>query len=326
MVTGSNNQAVPLLKSRIAPTPSGYLHKGNAFSFVLTWLLVRSAGGLLQLRIDDSDNTRARPEYIEEIFRCLDWLGLDWDDGPESPADFAAKYSQQLRFDEYYALLEVLKQDGYLYACDCSRSRVREQWSNGIYKGSCRSSEISFETEGAAWRIVVPEETVCFREAGQEERCLPLAQEMGDFVVRRKDGIPAYQIASLVDDMELAINFIVRGKDLLYSSAAQVFMASCLTKQKNGNDLQQKADIFQKAMFLHHPLLLDEKGEKLSKSAGSTSIRSLREAGGNPMPVYALVADFLSLPADAAASLNSLQKAVADNKVLEILFSPNTTD
>ncbi|WP_224997401.1 glutamate--tRNA ligase family protein [Cesiribacter sp. SM1] len=310
------------MKSRIAPTPSGYLHKGNAFSFVLTWLLVRSAGGMLQLRIDDSDTSRSRPEYIQEIFRCLDWLGLDWDEGPESPADFTSQYSQQLRFEEYHALLEVLKNEGYLYACDCSRSRVRERWNGGVYRGSCRESRLSFDTAGTAWRIVVPEETICFREVGQEERCLPLAQEMGDFVVRRKEGIPAYQLASLSDDMAHGINFIVRGKDLLYSTAAQVFIASCLTSQSKNQELQQKALLFQKSVFLHHPLLLDEKGKKLSKSAGSTSIMSLREAGGNPMPIYSLVADFLSLPADAAASLSSLQKAVAETKVLATLFGP----
>ncbi|AHM63575.1 Glutamyl/glutaminyl-tRNA synthetase, class Ic, catalytic domain protein [Flammeovirgaceae bacterium 311] len=320
MGAGSNNQEVPVLKSRIAPTPSGYLHRGNAFSFVLTWLLVRSAGGELLLRIDDADSARVRPEYIQDVFRCLDWLGLDWDEGPESPADFTKSHSQQHRFDHYNTLLEVLKDNGYLYACDCSRSQVRMHSKNGIYQGSCRELELSFNTKGAAWRIKVPEGNICFQEAGQEERCLPLSQEMGDFVVRRREGLAAYQIASLADDIDHRISLIVRGKDLLYSSAAQVFIASCLANQTKHIELQQKAILFQKASFLHHPLLLNEKGEKLAKSAGSTSIKSLREAGGNPLPIYALVAEFLSLPADAAASLDSLLKAVRQTKVLETLF------
>ena len=321
MGAGSNNQAVPVLCSRIAPTPSGYIHKGNGFSFVLTWLLVRCVGGKLLLRIDDADTARARPEYIEDIFMCLEWLGLDWDAGPESPADFKEQHSQELRFEQYYHLLDLLKQEGNLYACSCSRRTVQQLSKSGVYRGNCRELGLSFAGEEFNWRIVVPHDPVCFREAGSEERCLPLAEEMGDFVVRRKEGLPAYQIASLSDDLTNGVNFIVRGKDLLYSTAAQVYLATCLSRQSIDQEVQQLAGQFCNAVFLHHPLLLDEKGEKLAKSAGSTSLKSLREAGGNPMPIYSLVADFLSLPADAAASLSSLLKATQQARVMEKLLN-----
>lgn len=310
MDSRSDIQLVTKNKGRLAPTPSGYLHRGNGFSFVLTWLLVRKAGGELLLRIDDADAERARPEYIQDIFQCLDWLGLDWDRGPAGPDDFAAHYSQENRFPHYQQVLDLLREEGVVYACDCSRSQIRNQYANGIYRGSCRRQKRSLEDPQLAWRLEVPHgEEVCFWEVGQGECCLSLADYMGDFVVRRKGGLPAYQIASLVDDLDWGSSLVVRGEDLLYSTAAQLYLARCLARQERVPLLQQSAKAFEKAQFLHHPLMLDEKGEKLSKSAGSISLKSLREAGGNPMPVYALVADYLKLPADAAASLGELLEA-----------------
>ncbi|MBW3546021.1 MAG: glutamate--tRNA ligase, partial [Bacteroidetes bacterium] len=294
------------------PTPSGYLHRGNAFSFVLTWLLVRHAGGQLLLRIDDADTVRARSAYLEDIFRSLGWLGLDWDAGPSGPTDFTQKYSQAIRFPVYLQLLEDLRRQGSLYACSCSRSQLRQQASKGLSGDVCRDLALSFSNPDYAWRIKVPDSDICFQEKGIGSRCLPLASQMGDFVVKRKGGLPAYQLASLSDDMYWGINFIVRGEDLLYSTAAQVYLAQQLNAQEGGNGHQQAASLFTAATFLHHPLLLDEKGEKLSKSAGSTSLKSLREAGGNPLSIYAQVASYLKLPADAAASLEDMLGAMRE--------------
>lgn len=314
MTIAADSQQVPEIKSRIAPTPSGYLHQGNGFSFVLTWLLVREAGGKLLLRIDDADTQRARPEYIDDIFQCLDWLGLDWDSGPAGPDDFRENFSQENRFTAYQHLLELLRGAGVLYACSCSRSEIKNRYTEGIYQGFCRDRELPFTNAAHAWRIQVPREDVCFRELGVGRHCLSLAQTMGDFVVRRKGGWPAYQVASLADDLAWGTNLIVRGMDLLSSTAAQVYLAQCLEGQEGDTAIRQLALQFQQAQFLHHPLLLDSQGEKLSKSAGSTSLKSLREAGGTPLPVYARVAQHLNLPADAAASLNNMLQAFRESR------------
>ena len=305
-----NNERIKPVKGRLAPTPSGYLHKGNAFSFVLTWLLVRQAGGQLLLRIDDADTARARPEYMEDIFSSLDWLGLDWDIGPSGPTDFINSYSQAIRFPVYLQLLEDLQHQGSLYACSCSRSQLRQQALKGLSGDSCRNRALSLADPAYAWRIKVPEQDICFQERGVGTRCLPLAAHMGDFVVKRKGGLPAYQLASLSDDLYWGINVIVRGEDLLYSTAAQVYLAQLLAAQAGESGRQQAAEQFVSATFLHHPLLLDEKGEKLSKSTGSTSLKNLREAGGSPLLVYAQVASYLNLPADAAASLQAMLQAI----------------
>lgn len=315
MATPADIQIVTELKGRIAPTPSGYLHKGNGFSFVLTWLLVRKAGGKLQLRIDDADTERARPEYITDIFRCLEWLGLDWDEGPSGPADFSANYSQEKRFHEYAQLLNVLRKQEAVYACSCSRTIIKKNHPDGIYRGTCREKSIDFARPDAAWRIKVPAASVCFWELTKGQQCMLLSEHMGDFVVRRKGGLPAYQIASLSDDLSWGTTHIVRGADLLMSSAAQLYLAQQLSMQATERLIQQKAVNFLEVQFLHHPLILDPKGQKLSKSADSTSLRSLREAGGNPMPVYALVAEYLGLPADAAASLTDLLQAYNELRV-----------
>src|SRR5690606_41399145 len=123
-----------MLVTRIAPTPSGLLHLGNAWSFTLTWLAARAAGGHVWLRIDDLDAARAQDEYLEDIFASLRWLGLDWDSGPRDVADFKARYSQTLRLDRYRAAVETLKAGGHLYACTCTRSQLRG--AGPIYPGT----------------------------------------------------------------------------------------------------------------------------------------------------------------------------------------------
>ena len=283
--------------SRIAPTPSGYLHAGNAFSFVLTWLLVRSMNGKLLLRIDDSDTSRSRPEFLEDIFYTLDWLGLDYDLGPEGPEDFERNFSQRHRMDLYHSVLDELREkSGLVYACTCSRKQIQEESPTGLYPGSCRSRKISFANKKAAWRIQVPEEKeLSYPELLDQsvERVL-LDKEMGDFVIRRKDGLPAYQITSLADDMEYGVNLLVRGRDLNLSTAAQLFLAEQLAQK--GAHWRKEAQSFRQARFFHHPLLTNAEGEKLSKSKGALSVARLRKAGKEPFFIYKMVADFVGLP------------------------------
>ena len=276
------------VRSRLAPTPSGFLHLGNAFSFALTWLLTRYHRGSLLLRIDDVDNERRRPAYVEDVFQTLQWLQLDWDAGPKDATDFEAHFSQLHALDRYAHLLEGLRQAGRLYACNCSRSQVQASSVNGIYPGTCRHRNLPLDTPDTAWRVYVPENTlIAIPEYNGEPRHVRLDAAMGDFVVRRRNGLPAYQVASLADDLHYGINLVVRGIDLLPSTAAQLFLAG-----------QLPPNAFEKAVFYHHPLLKDEGGRKLSKSAGAASLLTLREQLPGPGPVYGALAGALDLPAD----------------------------
>ncbi len=288
------------LKTRLAPTPSGFLHIGNGASFVATWALARAYEGQILLRIDDLDAERMRAEYVDDIFRTLDWLGLDWDEGPFSTDDFSENWSQHLRLDAYEKALQDLQKTGDLYVCNCSRKDIRERSTNGLYPNTCRqnrlnaSAEMSNYEKNTAWRILVEaDKRVSFKNA--EKIDLPkknrdkllsingifddknafykhfevnLSEKMGDFIVRQKNGLPSYQVASLVDDAFFDINFIVRGEDLLYSTAAQIFLAERLNQA-----------VFLATTFWHHPLIADDNGSKLSKSEGAASLAALRESG-----------------------------------------------
>jgi len=263
-----------VIRSRLAPSPSGLLHLGNAVNFVLTWLMVRKAGGTLRLRIDDADCLRTKPEYLEDIFRQLDWLGITWDEGPTGPDDFRRRFSQQLKLERYREFLAQLGRLGYLYPCGCSRRMVRSLAPDGVYPGFCRKR---FAEPGAkeAIRVRVPEGSV-LRVEGQE---VALCKAMGDFVLWRKEDLPAYQLVSLVDDLDDRITLIVRGQDLLASTAAQLFLAGL-----HGDNF------FAAGVFRHHPLVLGEDGRKLSKSDGALSLAALRERGCSRREVYRTVA------------------------------------
>ena len=297
--------------SRIAPTPSGFLHAGNAFSFVLTWLLVRKAGGKLWLRIDDIDAARKKPEYVEDIFRTLEWLGIDFDSGPQGPDDFEQNFSQRHRQDLYSSVLAELEQlPGLLYACDCSRKVIQLNSPNGIYPGTCRHRTENIHAGKCAVRVRLREDTeVSWTEyLDGEEKVFPVGAKMGDFVIRRKDGIPAYQLVSLADDMDYGVNLLVRGSDLLESSAAQLYLAACLDHSPEGL-FSRQAKNFRNSFFLHHPLILNSSGEKLSKSAGASSIAEMRKAGQGPEGIFAQVALYLNLPQDTYPHSQALLRA-----------------
>lgn len=288
----------PALVGRLAPTPSGYLHLGNAVNFVLTWLLVRQAGGTLHLRIDDLDRARLRRSYLDNIFEIIDWLKIDYDDGPSGPDDFLRHYSQLLHLPTYnhalrrLALPSMSRQLGLVYGSPRSRTDVSQ------------ASSVPLATPGVAWRARVPADvTITWADGGQGTVCVPLAAEMPDFVVRKKDGVPAYQLASVVDDLRLGTTLIVRGQDLLPSSAAQLWLASQVTDLKGFNQ--------QGIRFFHHNLLTDAAGQKLSKSTQAASETGIAGHPAGPIVVYQAVAQLLALPTGAGESLATLQAALA---------------
>ncbi|MBC6606917.1 hypothetical protein H8B13_08815 [Hymenobacter sp. BT188] len=290
------------VRGRLAPTPSGYLHLGNAVNFVLTWLLVRRAGGSLHLRIDDLDRARLRPAYLENIFQTIRWLGLDYDTGPRDSEEFEQAYSQLHHLAEYQAMLDNLRsKPGLIYACTCSRtSNLPPSSLDGEH--GCRSCQATFATAGGAWRVRVPATPIAVVDAWRGPLQVDLAATMGDFVVRKKDGLPAYQVASLVDDLCLGTTLIVRGEDLLPSTAAQLFLASQLSTTVG----------FAHAQFIHHSLLSGAGGQKLSKSQQQPLDRGIVGATNSPRVVYATVAELLALPKAAGNSLDALQQAFTD--------------
>ncbi|UOR04136.1 glutamate--tRNA ligase family protein [Hymenobacter aerilatus] len=283
--------------SRLAPTPSGYLHLGNAVNFVLTWLLTRRAGGTLHLRIDDLDRQRLRPAYLDNIFQTIEWLGLDYDHGPSGPEDFETNFSQLHHLGEYQQLLDELRQvPDLLYACRCSRTDI--QRAGGQHPdATCQAQRLPLDTPETAWRAHVPNGlTIEFQDLWQPQVAVPLAADIGDFVVRKKDGVAAYQIASVVDDIRLGTTLIVRGLDLLPSTAAQLWLAS-----------QAKCTAaFGHVQFAHHALLPGADGEKLSKSTQASIQRGIMAEAGSPRVVYATVARLLGLPDAAGESLATL--------------------
>ncbi|WP_321493128.1 glutamate--tRNA ligase family protein [uncultured Desulfobacter sp.] len=253
--------------SRIAPTPSGFLHIGNAVNFLVTWAIVRSRNGSLQLRIDDMDGIRFRPDVLEDIFTSLDWLGIDWDTGPTGPDDFYQNFSLNEK-KEYYRdrLQELDKKEKNSFVCRCSRASIKKVSSNGLYPGICRNAGLLFKPGSHVVRLRVDDNT----SIQVNNQNIDLARELGDFILWRKDDQPSYHLASLLEDEQGGINFIVRGQDLLFSTAAQIYLARCFGFTS-----------FPACRFIHHDLVLGKNGEKLSKSRGAYSLKDLRQSGGS---------------------------------------------
>lgn len=260
--------------SRLAPTPSGYLHLGNALNFLITWHFVRMRQGKLILRIDDADSTRTRPQYIEDIFRTLEWLSLDWDDGPSGPDDFQARYSQRAQREKYWAAIVNLDR---AYNCDCSRRTIRAKFGSTVYGGSCRNRKLPFIAGKTARRIVVD------RPLLENGRPVDLGQTIGDFVLWTRDDTPAYQLVSLVEDESHQVTHIFRGEDLLTSTRAQKYLAQELGFSR-----------FLQVEVMHHQLIMDSQGSKLAKSQGSTSLTALRQAGIDKCTVIEMLHPYLA--------------------------------
>lgn len=295
-----------MIRSRIAPTPSGYLHMGNALNFIITWLAVRKQNGVLRLRIDDIDNARTRTEYLDDIFDTLDWLGLDWDEGPVNTTDHLQNYSQLNRTARYNELIEQLIATGQVFACSCSRKTLEQQ------PCTCYRKQLPLNQPDTALKLHTPENlTIQVPDVQSGTIPVNLYQYMPDFVIRRREGIIAYQIASVADDTDYGINLIVRGNDLLDSTAAQLYIA-----QLTGNTS------FGQTVFYHHPLITGADGSKLSKSAGSTSLKAWRGSGKSGTDFYQLVGRLLQLPEPCHSAQNLL--TITTNTPAFTLLNNNT--
>lgn len=262
------------------------MHLGNAFAALLCWLGARSAGGGLVLRIEDIDPERSREEYVRLILEDLRWLGLDWDEGPDVGGGHGP-YRQSERLEEYDAVLSSL--GSAVYPCYCTRREVREavgapQRRNAGpgYPGTCRHLSAperkAREQEGRspALRLVFPEAVREFADLVLGPVSLDTAELGGDFPVRRSDGVHAYQLAVVADDIAMGINQVVRGADILDSTPRQLRLYELLG---------QAAPV-----YAHVPLLVDEAGRKLSKRHRSLELVRLRERGVRPEAVIGYLA------------------------------------
>ncbi|WP_162915655.1 glutamate--tRNA ligase family protein [Paraflavitalea soli] len=276
-------------RTRIAPTPSGFLHLGNVLSFVITVAWARKTGASILLRIDDLDRERYQPRYVQDIFDTLYFLELPWDEGPRDLTDFEQHYSQVHRLPLYQEALQVLGNHGPVYTCTCSRSTIHGVTTNSAYPGTCRNKYYPLDTAQANWRLYTGDsKPLEIRTLPQGTMTTTLPPSMEDFVVRKKDGMPAYQLTSIVDDLHFGVDLIVRGADLWPCTIAQHYLAS-----------QLPANSFHQTAFFHHALLTNAAGAKLSKSAGDTSIQSLRKGHNNSSAIYGLLSRTLGLQEQA---------------------------
>ena len=258
---------------RFAPSPSGRLHLGNLACSLLAWLSARSQGGRIVLRIEDLDAERCPRKYADALEEDLRWLGLVWDEGGSSGGPNGPYYQSERSaiYEEYY---QKLVRKGLVYPCFCSRSQLHAadapHRSDGkvVYAGTCRNltpEEIVLRTarRKPAWRVMVPDETISFADGHMGPYAENLAQDCGDFYLRRADGVFAYQLAVVVDDARMGVTEVVRGSDLLSSTARQLYLYRLLGLQA--------------PTFAHCPLLLAPDGRRLSKRDGDQSLENLRE-------------------------------------------------
>lgn len=248
-------------RTRIAPTPSGFIHLGNVFSFALTASLARKTGASIFLRIDDLDQPRIQPQYVQDIFDTLHFLEIPWDEGPTNYSAYEKEFSQLKRMPLYEKALNQLRENGKIFACSCSRT-TREACS-------CKEKNLSLDEPGNAWRIHTPS---------------TITQK--DFIVKKKDGFPSYQLACVADDHFYNVDLIVRGDDLRDSSQAQLYLAEVLGY-----------DSFVNSTIIHHQLLMESANQKLSKSAGSTSLQFMRNEGKTPKEIFNLIGKLAGLKA-----------------------------
>lgn len=235
------------------------MHLGNVFSALLSWLSAKSQGGRWLLRIEDIDPQRSRPEYAQLLMDDLQWLGLPWDGQP---------VYQSQRTELYEQHFERLRAQGLTYPCYCSRADLlatqapHESDGRTIYSGICRQRSPQ-RGKPAAIRLIVPDQLMAFTDGHYGPHSVNLAQQVGDFIIRRKDGAWAYQLAVVVDDALMGVSEVVRGRDLLLSSPQQMYVAQLLG--------------YSPPRFTHLPLLLNAAGQRLSKRDRSLDMATLRQ-------------------------------------------------
>ena len=266
-----------IFTTRFAPSPTGLLHRGHAYAALIAFRRAAREGGRFLLRIEDIDQTRCRPEFVDQLLNDLSWLGLKW----EEPVLF-----QSTRFDAYASALDTLQQKGILYPCFCTRADIRREVEAApsaphgpdgpVYPGTCRAlapDEVSKNTEAGlpyAWRLDIAKASALVGKtlSWRDERAGDIKAKpevFGDVVIARKDTPTSYHLAVVVDDAFQGVSHVVRGVDLFEATHIHRLLQALLNLPT--------------PIYHHHDLLLDETGERLAKRRGSESLKSLRDQG-----------------------------------------------
>lgn len=276
-------------RGRLAPSPTGLLHLGHARTFWMAQERARASGGTLVLRNEDLDPNRCKPEFVSAMIEDLRWFGIQWQEGPDCGGPFGP-YNQSQRYPLYLAAFEKLRNTGQVFPCSCSRQDVlqalqapHQSDDEPVYPGTCRptskklASLENFESTPPSerpstrttWRFRVPEgESIVFHDSAFGQQTLVAGVDFGDFVVWRQDDVPSYQLAVVVDDGAMGITEVVRGADLLRSTARQLLLYRALGLRP--------------PTFCHCTLLTDHAGVRLAKRHASLSLRRLRDEGQSP--------------------------------------------
>lgn len=271
-----------MIVGRLAPSPTGRMHAGNVFASLMAWLVAKSQGGRIVLRIEDLDAGRSRAEYADALQRDFERLGLVWDDGP---------YFQHDRREAYHDAYQSLAARGIVYPCFCTRSDVHaasapHRGQKVVYPGTCRRlTESERETLGQGRtptrRLTVPDQTIAIQDLVQGPFKQNLQRECGDFLIRRADGTFAYQLAVVVDDAEQGVNSVVRGVDLLCSTPQQVHLQTLLSLSH--------------PTYAHVPLFVVDDGRRLAKRDGDAALDVLLARFGTPEAVIGHIANLAGL-------------------------------
>jgi glutamyl-queuosine tRNA(Asp) synthetase len=285
--------AASIIRGRLAPSPTGFIHLGNAWAFLLAWLAARSVAGQVVLRIEDIDPQRSKPHYTAALIEDLKWLGLDWDFGPDRPASAGLQlgsFEQSQRTACYTAAIARLERAGLVYPCFCTRKELRSlagaphvDDAGAPYPGTCRDLSPAQQAAMLAagrrpcLRLRCPAEPITFTDAILGDQSHTLVDCGGDFALRRSDGVVAYQLAVAVDDGLMGINQVVRGRDILSSTPRQIALMRLLG--------------YGAPTYAHVPLLLDAEDQRLAKRHQSLSLRELRQAGASPRRIVGFLGE-----------------------------------
>jgi glutamyl-tRNA synthetase len=275
-------------RGRLAPSPTGLLHLGHARTFWVAHQRARAAHGKLVFRNEDLDVQRSKPRFVQAMYDDLRWLGLDWDEGPDAGGAFGP-YNQSQRRDLHLRFWQTLRDGGFIYPCSCSRKDLasaleapHEDDDELAYPGTCRHTlKLAKDWEspaGVSWRFKVPDgEPICFSDLNCGEERFVAGEDFSDFLIWRRDDIPAYQLAVVVDDEAMQISEVVRGADLLKSTARQLLLFHALGAAP--------------PKYFHCPLLRDDRNIRLAKRHDSLSLQALRRQGDDPQTLRAAFAD-----------------------------------
>ncbi len=266
-----------MVRVRFAPSPTGYLHLGNARTALFNYIFAKHNNGKLVLRIEDTDRERSKKEYEDMLIDDLKWLGIEWDEGVDKGGEFAP-YRQSERTEIYKEYIEKLKQSGHIYKCYCTPEELEEERKKALaekrpprYSGKCRNlteeERKKLEAEGRSyvWRFRVPDgETIIFEDLIKGIVEINV-NEFGDFVIVRSDGSPVYNFVVVIDDALMKITHVIRGEDHLSNTPKQILIYRALN--------------FEVPKFAHLPIILGEDKSKLSKRHGAVSVRAFRDEG-----------------------------------------------